>query len=921
VLAQGASIHPTVFRDLKEISMFQKTKICSGLMLAFGSTVLMVSAPAFGQQQLQRVEITGSSIKRLDAETAVPITVIKIDDLKKQGVTTIEQVMGSLSTMQMTQGTSQVVGLGTGGAAFADLRGIGADKTLVLLNGRRLANNAFDSSSPDLNMIPFAALDRVEVLRDGASSLYGSDAVGGVINFITRKDFKGGTITVGLDSPQKEGGKNKNVNLGAGFGDLGKDGFNIFGILDFQKQDSIRGTQRPFNTRYPGGISPTTSPANYFQDGSSGNPTAPTCAAGTNLIPNATGLACQMTTSSFVDYIPKSERTSGLLKGTLKLGQDHEFGVEYFASQSVVRSQIAPVPYGGLFQNRLRLDGSLNPYYPGNPGAITPNIPLSPTYVEDGTKADIKPGFIHVKWRDLPNGPRADENINNQQRFVASMTGLLAGWDYQAAVTFNENKVKENLSGYSDGGLIRGGVLNGIINPFGDQSAAGLALINQAALDGNIQNAKGTTTGVDARVSKELSDWAGAGRPAALAVGVEGRREKFQQTANTPYAEKVVSSTGIDPETNNVGSRSVYAGYAELNVPITKALDVTAAVRYDKYSDFGNTTNPKFSFRFQPSQQLLMRGSYSTGFRAPSLYEINSAQAYTNTTIQNDPVNCPDGNAIPGKPEAANCEQQFQSLTGGNKNLKPEISKNTTLGLAFEPMAGLTLGLDFYWIRLKQQIGVLDTDDVFTNPAAYPNTYKRNPAGNLATDGSQCPDPATCGYVDLRTQNLGGLNTNGVDLSAKYQMRAAGIGDVGFALNSTYVTKYEYQNYENGAWIQNAGIYSGAGPVFRWQHNASVNWTGQMFGAGVALHYKSGYVDGALAPSAPADASVSSYTTLDAYGSWLPKKGISLTLGVKNLGDINPPLSYQTRTFQAGYDPRFTDPTGRTFYLRGNFTF
>ena len=896
--------------------MFKKTKLCSGLMLAFGGTLAISANPAFAQQQLERVEITGSSIKRIDAETSVPITVLRIEDLRKQGVTTIEQVMASLSNMQMTQGTSQVVGLGTGGAAFADLRGIGADKTLVLLNGRRLANNAFDSSSPDLNMIPFAALERVEVLRDGASSLYGSDAVGGVINFITRKDFKGGTITIGLDSPQEAGGKSNSVNLGAGLGELGKDGFNVFGIVDLQKQQAIGGTQRPFNTRFAGGLSPTTSPANYFQDGSSGNPTAPTCAAGTNLIPNSTGKACQMTTSSFVDYIPKSERISGLLKGTLKISQDHEFGLEYFASQSVIRSQIAPVPYGGLFQNRLRLDGSLNPYYPGNPGAITPNIPLSATYIQDGTRADVKPGFINVKWRDLPNGPRADENTNNQQRFVASMTGLVAGWDYQAAATYNENKVKENLSGYSNGAVIRGGVLNGIINPFGDQNAAGLALIDSAALNGNILNAKGTTTGVDARVSKELSDWIGAGRPAAFAFGVEARREKFQQTANTEYAEKVVASTGIDPETNNVGSRSVYAGYAELNVPITKTLDVTAAVRYDKYSDFGNTTNPKFSFRFQPSQQLLMRGSYSTGFRAPSLYEINSAQAYTNTTQQNDPINCPGGVAIPGKPEAANCDQQFQALTGGNKNLKPETSKNTTLGLVLEPLVGLTLGLDLYWIRIKQLVGTLDTDDVFANAAAYPSTYKRTPSGNLATDGSQCPEPATCGYVDLRTQNLGGINTNGVDLSARYQLRAGSAGDFGFTMNSTYVSKYEYQNYENGPWIQNVGVYSGAGPVFRWQHNASVNWSSGMFAAGMSAHYKSGYTD-----ADPTDPAVSSYSTFDAYGTWLPTKGLSLTLGVKNLGDRTPPLTYQTRTFQAGYDPRFTDPTGRTFYLRGNFTF
>src|SRR5471032_313989 len=169
---------------------------------------------------IQRVEITGSAIKRIDGESSVPVTVIKMDDLKKEGITTIEQVMANLSASQSSQGTSQVVGSGTGGASFADLRGIGANKTLILLNGRRLANNAYDSSAPDLNMIPFAALERVEVLRDGASALYGSDAVGGVINFITRKDYQGGTVTIGADSPQHPGGFSNNANIGYGFGDL-----------------------------------------------------------------------------------------------------------------------------------------------------------------------------------------------------------------------------------------------------------------------------------------------------------------------------------------------------------------------------------------------------------------------------------------------------------------------------------------------------------------------------------------------------------------------------------------------------------------------------------------------------------------------------------------------------------------------------
>ena len=868
---------------------------------------------------IQRVEITGSAIKRIDAETAVPVTVIKMEDLKKQGVTTIEQVMSNLTVSQSQQGTSQVVGLGTGGASFADLRGIGANKTLVLLNGRRLANNAFDSSAPDLNMIPFAALERVEVLRDGASALYGSDAVGGVINFITKKDFRGGIASVGVDSPQHPGGKSKSVNVGYGFGDLDTDGFNIFGMFDHQEQKSIGGTERPFNKRYAGGLSPTTSPANYFQDGKSGNPAAPACTSSPNLIPSTSGSACQMTTSSFVDYVPRSERNSALVKATVKLSADHQLGLEALSTESTVRSQIAPVPYGGLRQNRTRPDGSLNPFYPGNPGAITPNIPLSPTFVgTDPTvplPAGTLPGFINVKWRDLPNGPRADENVNKQQRFVASLSGTLVGWDYEGALTYNENRVKENLKGYSDGALITKGVLNGVINPFGEQSAAGTALINSAALDGNVQNAKGKTTGADVHASRELGDWLGAGRKAALAVGAQYSHEQFLSTANHDYAEKVVASTGIDPDTRNEGSRRVYAAYAELNVPLLSTLDVTAAVRYDKYSDFGSSTNPKFGFRFQPTKTVLLRGSYSTGFRAPSLYEINSAQTYTNTSQRNDPVNCPGGTAIGGKPEAANCNQQFQALFGGNKNLDPETSKNATIGLMIEPIKDLNIGIDLWAIQLKHSIGSVSEDDVFDNPGLYRDVYHRTASGNLATDGSQCPDPATCGYVDLRTQNLGGTNTNGVDLSLAYKLRAGSMGAFSFNTTNTYVHKYEYQNSEGGAWHQNVNVFSGAGPVFRWQNTTSVNWNKGALSAGLTGHYKTGYLD------QDEETRVASYTTFDAFGSYTMPKGFGVTIGVRNLADRNPPLSYQTNTFQAGYDPRYTDPIGRTYYVRGTYSF
>ena len=903
--------------------MMMETVISRSLRLMFaGSAVFMLAQPAMAQQAdapIQRVEITGSAIKRIDAETSVPVTVIKMDDMRKEGITTVEQVMANLSVSQSSQGTSQSVGAQTGGAAFADLRGIGANKTLILLNGRRLANNAYDSSAPDLNMIPFAALERVEVLRDGASSLYGSDAVGGVINFITKKDYRGGTVTVGADNAQHGGGSANNANIGYGYGDLDQDGFNVFAMVDHQYQHAVTGTQRDFNKRYPGGLSGSTFPANYYQDTAT-NPAAPSCAGGSFLVPDGAG-ACAMTTSSFVDYVPKSERTTGLVKGTFKLNENHQLGVEVLSTESKVNVAIAPVPYGGLYINRLRPNGTANPYFPGN-GATPAGVTLDPTYMDpDGAAtAGVQPGFVHAKWRDLPNGSRADENINKQQRVVVSALGTVAGWDYETALTYNENKVKQNLHGYSDGGIITQGVLDGVINVFGAQDAAGAALLNSAGLSGTIQTAKGTNKGADFKASRQVGDWFASGNQAGLAVGAQYEHQEFSSVANTEFAERVVASTGIDPNTRNVGKRTVSALFSELSVPVLKNLDLTAAFRYDKYSDFGHTTNPKFSFIYKPTKEVLLRGSYSKGFRAPSLYEINAQNAYTNSaSTLDDPVNCPSGKPIPGKSSAANCGQQFQVMNGGNAALSPERSKTGTVGVVWEAINNLTLSADYWNIRLTQQINQLQDFDVVADPVTFASVYKRNPQGNLSTDGSQCPNPVTCGYLDLRNQNLGDVNTNGVDLAANYRLRTKDYGNFAFAMNSTWVHKYEYQNFIGDKMHDKVGNFSGDGVIFRWQNTMNVSWNKDVFGAGLTARYKTGYADQQVEDHP--NNRVASYTTVDGYASWQAVKNLTLTLGVRNMFDRNPPLSYQSNNFQAGYDPRYTDPMGRTMYVRGTYNF
>jgi iron complex outermembrane receptor protein len=908
--------------------MFRRTQVCSALMLAFGGGIMASAIPAFAQdaaqpvQQLQRVEITGSAIKRIDAETSVPVTILKVEDLKKQGVTTVEQLMNQLGSNQQSQGVTASVGLTTGGASFANLRGLGQNKTLVLLNGRRIANNAIDSSAPDLGMIPFAALDRVEVLRDGASALYGTDAIGGVINFITKRNYTGGSITLGYDEPEHIGGKQTNVNIGYGFGDLTKDRFNVFGFFDYKKQSEMTAAQRPDILARSLKTSPTSNPGQYNQGGAVQNPTFPTCNTpnGIPLGDGVTDATCGYLYARAVDLIPKNETFTAYTKATFQLGDNHQGSLEYFFSKNAVATTISAVPYGALWMNPT------SKYYPGNGITPAPTVfALDPAYLPGNAPAGALPGVIALRWRTADLGGRAQVDDNRQSRLVASLDGTLGAWDYKAGISFNSNWDHAFLTGgYTNGDIITAGVLNGALNPFGPQDAAGTALLSSALDTGNLYNTRGDVKSVDVQASREIGDWFKAGRAAAIAVGGEFRRENFYFQAVNPLAAEVVASTGFSPDTNSVGSRNVAAIYTELNVPILKELDITGSLRYDKYSDFGNTTNPKVSFRYQPVQPLLVRGSYSTGFRAPSLYDLYAPRTFTNTADNlNDPVRCPGGNPIAGASRSDNCGVQFESLAGGNPNLKPEKSKNWTLGFVVEPSSNLNFGVDFWWITLTQQIGSpLDTD-IFNGAAGqFAGSFHRAPDGSLATDGSLCPGP-NCGYIDQFQTNLGGVKTAGVDLSANYRMRLESVGNFNFGFNGTYVYKYQYQTQDGGDYFNNLGVYGGGvalssaqgGPVFRWQHTLTANWTRGDYGVGIVNHFKTGYAD-----QDPSN-QVASYTTWDTYGTWQATKGLGLTAGIRNLANRAPPFSNQAATFQTGYDPRFADAAGRTFYMRGTYNF
>ncbi len=909
--------------------MFKRTKVCAAALVALGGGLALSSAPVFAQVG-QVVEITGSAIKRINAETAVPVTIIKADELKQQGITSIEQVMSVISAVQLQQNMASAIGSGTGSATHADMRALGASKTLVLLNGQRIANDAVSGEAPDLNMIPFGAIDRIEVLRDGASSLYGTDAIGGVVNFITKRDFSGGNIELGYESPQHDGGKTKSANITLGAGDLAKDGWNLFGALSFKERDVIKGSERPFSTRIIGGLSNSTYPGNYqvASGGTYYNPAAPDCDVPNHYPGSNSPTGCRIITPPFVTINPASETISGLLKGSFAVNNDLVLGAEAFYSKNTVSGvQFAPVPYGGYYINPgttyFPTDATTRPGYSPtfDPYGLA-GTPFNEPSEQFPNPANLLAGGVLVSWRDMINGPREQKDVTEQYRTMLTAEGNVAGWDFNAAFAYNHTQNDGYLTGgYANGNVIGEGILTGRINPFGDPTAEELELISSAALQGLLGTSIGKVTSLNARASRELDDWFGAGRRAAVAVGTEFRREDFLSFNHREFAQKVSSSTGADPDARSEGTRNITAFYGELNMPVLKTLDLTASARYDRYSDFGNTTNPKLSFRYQPNSTVLVRGSASTGFRAPTLYELNQLPAFTNTNELDHPINCPGGVPLDPATAGGNCGVQFQAYYGGNTDLKPEKSKSFTLGLVLEPIPNTTFTIDYWTVRVKDVIGSIAEEDL-VNPATYASFsqyfFYVQPGNVLPVSSRACQDGPTspsCGYIDERTQNLGGTKTHGLDFGARYRMNSS-MGGWTFDYASTYVIDYEYQNYKGGPWNPNVGVFSGVGPVFRWQHNAGVNWTMSGWAAGLALHHKSGYTD--LDPSNK----VSSYTTADAWVSYEPAKALTFLVGVRNLADKEPPFSNQDTLFQSGgWDSRFSDPVGRTYYLRGSYRF
>ncbi len=896
--------------------MFQKSRVCTAVLLALGGASALLTAPTAFAQSDQRIEITGSAIRRsVSDEGALPLTVLKAEDLREAGITSVEQVIQQLSFSQSSSIGSNSIGSGTGGATYANMRGLGTNKTLILLNGRRMAPFAFAVNAVDLNSIPFSVIDRIEVLRDGASAIYGTDAIGGVINFITKNDYNGGTISLEASIPEAKGGGTRRGSFVAGFGDLNKDKFNFWLSVDSQQQKRIRALDRSFSKsgiipeHGVNGNSATTFPGNFTQSstGIAGNPTAPNCAPPLSVVSPSSSKTCVFDFSATIDIMPDIEQNTLAARLTSLLPGDHQMSIDFVSTNNRNVSRVAPDPVSNI------VIAPGNPFYPTNyPGL-------------DNTKN------VTVGWRMVPAGPRTNESQSDASRVVWDLRGSFGEWGYVAGLFASSSLASDAAAdGYVNAPFVRSEVAAGRLNPFADATPAQLAIIQQAKRMGTFANAEGTTSGGDFRVTRDL--FAMGGGNAALALGGEVRREGYNYNTDDAVVA-AIPSAGRSPY-HVSGSRDAYALAAEVLLPITKQLELTLAVRGDHYSDAGDTVNPKVSLKFQPFKQLLLRGSYNTGFKAPTLDDLYGPQSITFAAgAVNDPLLCPNGvvNVAAGGVAARDCGLQVQVQQGGNPNLKPEKSKTFSLGIAVEPIQNFTLSADYWNIKLRDQINAIDQVSILGNPTLYGDKIircKNIPVAQQAElnrCGADNLNSNAIGYVVTLTDNLGKVQTSGVDLSAGYVMKAGNAGTFAFNWDGTWVRSYKYQNSASDPMKENVGLYIDNGPVFRWQHALSLAWSRGDWKARLGVRHRTGYTDQNNPTTVVGGPSfydrVDAYTLVDVSATTKIGKNISLTAGVTNLLDKDPPFSNQSTRSQRGYDPRFTDPVGRALFLRGTMTF
>jgi iron complex outermembrane receptor protein len=944
--------------------------LAKSLLLAFSGTAALYGSAAFAQQttqELQRVTVTGSNIKRTDAETASPVQTITREDIQKSGKTTIADViLGLNGASNGSVPLSFGVGFAAGGSGVS-LRGLGANSTLVLLNGRRMAPYGLADDGQrtfvDLSTIPLDAVERVEIVKDGASAIYGSDAIAGVVNIITKQDFKGIILNASYGQTRYGDGKTPKASITGGFGDLSKDKYNVFFTLEAQKVGEVRLSDRAdrdglgspdlgahgydlgTGTGYAGyqlsGTSVSSSNYGYARPYTSQN--GSTAVAGSAYQQLATPAGC--TTPAFVssygytgctwnqiDYLqlqPKEDKLNFLTRGTLEISPV----LSAFAEAGVFKSKVSTTytpstvsgtwadPVGGTVKDNTTITMGVN--HPDNPFNVA-------------SGANGGAGYnARLRYATADLGGRNNTYDTTVTRVLGGLKGNAWNWDWEAGVLYTQSKTDQTTDGYIRNSVLRD-YLNGTnlsgMNPtlayyrLGVNAGLNSAATN-AAIAPHIENSSKTSiTSIDVKAQRELMQLSGG--PLTLSLGSEFRKEKVDSPPKPFTYEADIIGLGYSGFS---ATRNITAVYGELSAPVLSNLELTAAVRSDQYSDYGNSTTPKVGFKFTPMPQVVIRGTYAEGFRAPGAAEsgvsVGGAAGYTNVV---DPIRCP----VTGL--AADCNAQVLAISTANPLVEPEKSKSLTLGLVLEPFKDTSISIDYWLIKRKNEILGSDPATVIANPSGFPSaTIIRSTDNELPG----IPNSGSLVSVGAPYTNGPSTKTDGVDFDIRQRVSLGEAGKLTGSLTWTHMRSfrrtltdgntYEYAGTDGPtALSSSAGMPRDKGTfVLTWDRGplsltGTVNYVSGMKN----IEYKGQpclltFADGSDAPGP--ECKTASFTTFDLNGKYQVTKALQVYGGITNVFDRVAPYDlsafYGITHYNASYNQ--AGALGRSFTVGAKYQF
>jgi len=866
--------------------------ITRGLGVTLALSVLSFSPQTvFAQDSaLEEVVVTGSRIGRgSDFESPSPVQTVDRDDIENSGYLNLQQLLeklpatgnGTFSTRGNNQDST------ANGASAVSLRGLGADATLVLVNGRRVAISAFAESVTtnfvDINSLPVSAIERVEVLKDGASAVYGSDAIAGVVNIVLRKDFEGLEFTAGFGDTSD--GDNSETVFSAIWGTGGDNG-NVTMIFDYYANDTLFNSDRPelatADQTSRGGEDFRSSrgfPGAFSIDG--GTPQSdPSCP------PERDVGVCLFDYGPFNVLTPESERTGLIILGYQELGIGAEIFTEIAIQHNNSIAQGAPTP----------LDDSAGLTVPAN----HPDNPFV-----GATTIDV------FRFRPVDAGPRQWSIESDNLRGLLGLRGEFGEWDWEVAASRGRSESLQTGSlsqGWVRTDFLQAEIDAGNYNPFG-------ATINpDDVLDrirtNLVRQGKSSLTTYDATISGETFDMPAG--PVLMAAGLEYREERVSDIPDDQFRRGLIFGTeSVSAE----AERDIFSAYVEFSLPLHESLELQLAGRYDDYSDFGDTTNPKVAARWEINDNFAVRGSWGQGFRAPSLAQIGLGPSQ-GSLFFTDTFGCAD-NAI-------YCAQTDYIIQfSGNPDLGPEESETFNLGVTVDLMDTLRISVDYWDITQEDKIDQVPFGFLFDNFCDVQISDVCTRGAPLAGDTLGPLQSVNTTFVNISEQA-----TTGIDLAVAYTVDI-GTGSLGLNLDYTFITDFDRVELDtNGVdFVTRSILGEYEYPETRWALQGSYildNWAifAQVNYIGEFEDQPDFDFDGTLDYDTNTTRTVDSFATLNAQISYTGIENTTLLVGGDNLLDEDPPFAVgDADTDLYGYVSSQHSPRGMFWYVRANFAF